>query len=60
LLKRRELPCANFGGTHRPTYRISRADLDAWVKSRRVEHGKCNAEREALVNQFFHRFRGRK
>lgn len=33
----KELPAANIGKNERPTYRIKRADLDAWMESRKNE-----------------------
>jgi excisionase family DNA binding protein len=29
------LPCANLSSVNRPLYRISRADLDAWLEARK-------------------------
>jgi excisionase family DNA binding protein len=59
LLKCRELPCANFGGPQRPTFRISRADINTWVASRRVLQAEGCSEREARVKEYFPRFHKR-
>jgi excisionase family DNA binding protein len=59
LLKHRELPCANFGGPHRPTYRISRADINTWVASRRVLQAEVQSQREARVKEHFPSFHRR-
>lgn len=52
-VKREELPCSNVGGSKRPTYRIDRQHIDAWMDARRVRQAPKKSERDALVEKYF-------
>jgi excisionase family DNA binding protein len=52
-IKRGELLCSNMGGSRRPTYRIAKKDIAAWVEQHRLKHGPSKSERQALVRECF-------
>src|SRR5437763_201027 len=53
VIKRQDLDCSNVGGSKRPTYRITRKAIDAWLEATRIRKAPARSERDALVNKYF-------
>jgi excisionase family DNA binding protein len=56
-IKRRQLQCSNVGGEKRPTYRIARNQIEAWMAANVVKQAPPKSERDELVEKYFKRRR---
>lgn len=52
LIRTGQLPAANISSDKRPTYRVSREDLDLFAQSKRVHWTPSESERDALANKW--------
>src|SRR5262245_35172787 len=54
-VKRGELSCSNVAteGAKKPTYRIARRNLDAWMEANAMKQAPAKRQRDALAEKYF-------